>query len=313
MGINKIINDSLAEGFERDLYRAAHYNLADQTNPLRLNNFAFAMREVVRHLLERLGPDESVRACSWYESQNEENKVTRRQRATYAIQGGLSNDYILEELGIETQEMHKTLTNEINALSKFTHVAPDTFGISQSETTRIADSIESAVVELLQTIDRCRSQISYEISRHTDQAIFREAIQENIGSLDELATHHYIDSIFTEEVTVLYISHDQVRFKVTGSISVVLQWGSDSDLKKDFGATSNQSFPFECFLWSKVDSIKKLNVIRQSLRVNLDSWYGIDEEEMFFPDDRSYFILLKVRISKVILRTSAFLKKLFKW
>lgn len=311
--MNTIINDSLEDGFEKDLYRAAHYNLADQTNPLRLNNFAYIMRELVRHLLERLAPDDSVRACSWYENEvpNEENKVTRRQKATYAIQGGLSNDYIQEKLGIETQEIYQSLIREIKDLNKYTHVEPHTFGISQAETIKIANSVEAAVVDLLHTIKRCRSQISYAISQHTDQVIFNESIEETITSLDDLATHHYIDYITTEEVEVISITHDQIRFKVSGSIDVVLQWGSDSDLRNDIGATSKESFPFRCLIWSKVDSIETLNVIRQSLRINLDSWYGTDEEEMYIYSEQPHLLSLKDRILRVINRISAFLKKLF--
>lgn len=58
--MNTTIEAALAAGFEKQLYQAAVANLKDSTSPLRLNNFAYAMREVVRHLLARLAPDSSV-------------------------------------------------------------------------------------------------------------------------------------------------------------------------------------------------------------------------------------------------------------
>lgn len=56
----------LAEGFERELYASALHNLNDLNNKLRLNNFAYVMRELMRHVLNRLAPDHSVTKCIWY-------------------------------------------------------------------------------------------------------------------------------------------------------------------------------------------------------------------------------------------------------
>ena len=44
----------LAPGFEQKLFLAAIANVDDTSNKLRLNNFAYSMRELIRIVLERL-------------------------------------------------------------------------------------------------------------------------------------------------------------------------------------------------------------------------------------------------------------------
>ena len=52
-------------GFERNLVRACFDNL-EATGPLRFNNFAYSLRELLRHVFHRLAPDMSVKKCCWY-------------------------------------------------------------------------------------------------------------------------------------------------------------------------------------------------------------------------------------------------------
>ena len=65
--LREIIESRLVDGFEKELFHAALYNLDDVNNRLRFNNFAYAMRELVRHVLDRLAPDVEVLGCSWWE------------------------------------------------------------------------------------------------------------------------------------------------------------------------------------------------------------------------------------------------------
>ncbi|WP_414863271.1 hypothetical protein [Pseudomonas chlororaphis] len=45
-------------------------NLEDKQNKLRFNNFAYAMRELARHVLKRLAPDDKVLKCAWYKTRS---------------------------------------------------------------------------------------------------------------------------------------------------------------------------------------------------------------------------------------------------
>ena len=55
----------LETSFEKSLLEAALYNLSDSSNKLRLNNFAYATRELTRHFLARLAPDAEVHNAPW--------------------------------------------------------------------------------------------------------------------------------------------------------------------------------------------------------------------------------------------------------
>lgn len=108
------IEKLLAEGFERDLFSASQNNLRDRSNPLRLNNYAYAMRELTRHILHRMAPDENVLNCDWYKNKTDkEYGITKKQRSYYAVQGGLHDSYVQNTLGLEVEEIHKDLVESI--------------------------------------------------------------------------------------------------------------------------------------------------------------------------------------------------------
>jgi hypothetical protein len=273
--MNPIIAESLLPGFELELYKAAHQNLADQNNPLRLSNFAYAMRELVRHLLERLAPSDSVVACEWYRNQTSKpNGVTRRQRAYFSVQGGLSDDYVCNVLSLETADIHQAVVQAIDRLSKFTHIEPEVFSIDQGRIDELATQTEQAVADLLSTISECRNQIISALWHQIDEAVVLETIRETIGAIDEIATHHSIDEVYVDKILVAKITHDRVMFLATGTIGAELQWGSNSDIRNDMGAVMSESFPFECSLFSWVSEPDELEVEDDSLLVDTSKWYG---------------------------------------
>ncbi|WP_421269554.1 hypothetical protein [Aeromonas veronii] len=109
-------------------------NLTEKLNPLRLNNYSYAMRELTRHVLYRLAPDDYVIACPWYKNETNKDKgVTRKQRAYYAVQGGLDNSYVENTLGLEVDDIHSRLVGAINSLSKFTHIEPKVFDLPEAD------------------------------------------------------------------------------------------------------------------------------------------------------------------------------------
>ena len=125
-----IIRAWLASGFETELFDAAIRNLDDRQNPLRFNNFAYSVRETIRHVLKRLAPDEEVLRAQWYKNDTERPEgVTRKQRAYFAVQGGLSDGYVRNSLGLDTDADQKALGRAIDELNKYTHIERPTFGV----------------------------------------------------------------------------------------------------------------------------------------------------------------------------------------
>jgi hypothetical protein len=85
-------------------------------NPIRLNQFAAAMRELFGHTLHALAPDANVTKCEWFKRGPKTNGPTRRQRAKYATQGGLSDDYI-DEIGVNVKHLHDAAIKAVDKMS----------------------------------------------------------------------------------------------------------------------------------------------------------------------------------------------------
>ena len=71
--IERAIKRYLDGDFEKRLISSCLKNLLDTNNELRFNNFAYSIRELSRHILHRLAPDEKVLNCSWYSNQISNN------------------------------------------------------------------------------------------------------------------------------------------------------------------------------------------------------------------------------------------------
>jgi hypothetical protein len=273
----------LTERFEVDLFKAAMKNLEDVSNPLRFNNFANAIREVVRHVLERLAPDAKVLKCVWYKNETDKpSGVSRKQRAYYATQGGLSDEFVKETLKIDSDGAHRDLIDSITQLNKYTHVGPETFGLATLKVDALVGQTLNSVIELFRGIDECRDSILEQLSEEIDSAVVGEVLSNTIVGIDELASHHSIEEVYVAKSEVTGIDDQYIYLGASGSISCVLQFGSNSDLRSGDGAEIEQSFPFMCRLRCPVDDPDELQMDDDSLGVDTSKWtdvrYGQDEE-----------------------------------
>jgi len=98
--------------------------LADEGNPLRLNFFSTAMRILFEHMMDMLAPREDVIRCKWFkrkEGEEDKPKPRRSERILFAIQGGLSEEFVRENLHIDASPLCKRLLTAIDELSKHIH------------------------------------------------------------------------------------------------------------------------------------------------------------------------------------------------
>lgn len=279
-----IIRSWLASGFETELFEAALINLQDPKNPLRFNNFAYSVRETVRHVLKRLAPDEQVLRCQWYKTETgKRGGVTRKQRAYFAVQGGLSDAYVKESLGLDTDADHNALSSAIDGLNKYTHIEPSTFGVPDAQVELLAVQTLSAVADLLKTIAECRRRILGHLETEVDSAAVDEVLSDSLIGIDELASHFSVQDVSVGTVKVTAIDHERIHIEVKGSIDCILQFGSNSDVRRGDGAEIPQSFAFSCKLFCPVDDPDELSVVEDSVGVDTQAWqdarYGRDEYE----------------------------------
>lgn len=263
------IQSHLQDEFEIALFEAALRNLEDHENKLRFNNFAYAMRELSRHFLHRMAPDKNVLACRWYKNETKnENGITRRQRAYYAVQGGLSDEYVRRELCLDVDSIHDNLIKSINDLSKFTHIEKGVFSLPNDEVAKRVHSTLYATAEFFDLIHKFRNDICSGAWYEIDQTIVSTLLEEAVYSLDELATHHYIEEVWTELIKVESIDHESIHLSANGSITCEFQWGSNSDIKNDLGARMTKSIPFSCRLSSPISEPEEISIVDGSLRID---------------------------------------------
>jgi len=270
---NGIFDKYLETDFELNLLKSCHSNLMDVDNSLRFNNYAYSLRELSRHLLSRLAPNEKVLKCKWYKNEiaGKVDRITRNQRIKYAIQGGLSDSFIEDELVLDISETKKKLKDAINLLSKYTHINKDTFNIDKLTVDKHVGEINSAFGELFSDIEFCRNEIISGIESAVDDALIERTVDDVIEDIDELSTHHTIETI-DYDIKVKTISDSEILFDVSGSIDVLQQYGSDGDLRRGDGHEMSNSFPYSVELECPVDKISEFKPKIETINVNTDDW-----------------------------------------
>lgn len=281
--LTKEIIERLSEDFERDLFEASLHNLDDSSNKLRFNNFAYSIRELTRHILVRLAPDKNVICTTWYKPTDSKRPdlITRKQRMQYAIQGGLSNEYVSGSLGIDVDEIGKKINDTIDVLSKYTHINPETFNIESDSIESMSIEVLESVVLLFRTIYECRALLTTSIEEHIDRTVVNNLFYDTIDSIDYLATHYTVDSYSVDEIKLLDLDDSTVYFKATGFVDVKLQYGSDGDMRRGDGMTMSESFPFTGYFYGKIiDKMTKFELETETFEIDTDSHWGendIDE------------------------------------
>lgn len=268
------LNAQLRVEFHKNLLAASLKSLDEITNPLSFNNYCAGFRELVRHVLSDLAPDNEIKACAWYKpDETSRSGITRAHAITYIIQGGLSNDYVCDVLDIDLVDEKKALIAAVNQLNKYTHVNESTFGIDATKATGMAELAVGALSNVLEVARQCRAELAVALGSEIQNEVVALAISETIGSIDELATHHYVEEIDVEVVSVAKVGSNFIHLHATGAIGVELQWGSNGDLRRGEGVIGSESFPFSCELQSHVDSPEKVEVVEDALCVDTSSWW----------------------------------------
>ncbi|MDR5905659.1 hypothetical protein [Franzmannia qiaohouensis] len=260
--------------FQSDLLTAAFDNL-EVRGALRFNNFAYSLREFLRHILHEAAPAEEVKKCPWFKPEKSATGgITRSHRAKYAIQGGLSDQFLKKKLGIvEVDDVLKNLVEAQNVLSKYTHIGPDTFNVSDVEARKLTEDCLDAATSYVEQVFDCRRSVRDSLMEHVDQHLIDRIVSDGIDEIDEIATHGWTDGHWIEEVWVEDIRSTSVLVSVEGTVEVGLQYGSDGDVKRDMGVVTSDSFPFRASILVKMKAPLGEFASVESLNVNTDSFY----------------------------------------
>jgi hypothetical protein len=149
----------LPDSFSSQVIEGALIALRDQDNPLRLNFFSTAMRILYQHTMDRLSPRDEVARTSWFEPETEDGRPTRAQRIKFAIQGGLSDEFVRNELKIDFLSLQKRVVDSISDLSKQIHSRENTIVLDKNEQVKCAAYAVSAMSEFLTVMSECREAV----------------------------------------------------------------------------------------------------------------------------------------------------------
>jgi hypothetical protein len=268
------INSILLDGFEKELLDAAFINLLTP-NPLRLNNFAYALRELTRHLLHRLAPDDDLKVCSWFQpDETSKTGITRKHRIKFSIQGGLSDYYVTKKLRIEdVEDISNELVGIINELSSYTHVEDKTFNSDDSSVEATAEACLEATLNLVNKVSEIRTDLAEKMLDDIDSALLDRINSESVVELMEISTHQFIEEVIPEKIHVSNIGSRSLSIDVTGTIESTLMYGSNSDRRKGDGAEIHASFPVASSMEIHFKQPLGSQIDLDSFKVDISSWY----------------------------------------
>lgn len=265
-----LIEEKCITDFERKLFRAALNNLVDLKNPLRLNNFCYAMREFIRIKINTHAPDERVICCSWYKKPPK-CSTTRAQRIKYMIQGFLHDEIIKNIVRVDIDSKVEKIVQIYDQLNKYTHIEEDVF-----ENFSLEQTIKNDVLACVYTILYEEEDIHKIILSKLEDELF-ELSEENIsedviGEIDSLATHHYIKEIITNGIEIRDINPAGIIIEIEGSIECDMQIGSNSDARKGDAINFIHSFPFTIMAECNDITLEEIEFDKSSLTVSEGSW-----------------------------------------
>lgn len=250
--------------FEKKLCVAAFDNLKVE-NKLRFNNFAYSIRELSRHILHRLAPDEDIKLCTWYKpgkNKNGDIVISRADRINYAIHGGFDNN-VLAAMGLKSSigQARKTMLDSIDALNKYTHVNENTFDVSGSKVETLVNEVIYSFNAFVEAMTNIRRKIISHLEDEINQEILIATLYETYNEVDVLSTHSSIENYYIDSILVEDITSQDVSFKINGTVDVRLQYGSDGDQRRDDGYVTNMNFPFRANVSAEIKtSLKKFHL-----------------------------------------------------
>lgn len=263
----------LVTDFERDLFVASLRNYCSHGNPLRFHNFAFSMRELVLHIIDRKAPDSVVKRASWYEKESEIFDVTRRQKLKYCAQGYLADSYLNKFILEELNQSINGYLKEFKFFNKYTHIAEKYFKACPKKFYADMKYIIQRSREVIDEIDSMENLVVNSIQDTLQDHIFDYIINNFPSELDILASNVIVDSVSPEELEVTYLEDSGITVAVSGTVYVSQEYGKG----EDFIALS-KNYPFSVSVALSVDDPTDISVDESDFDIDTSSWFGVDDE-----------------------------------
>lgn len=271
------VREKLRNEFQREIFDAAYANLLDHSNKLRINNFAYAARELIRIYLSSVLDDGEVVKCPWFKGDGK-GKPTRAERMHYAIHRGLDPEIVEEILGYDPKVIIKSLVKNIESLSKYTHISDKTFPTDECGN-ELALNLFENLAEFLGNITDAEKNIINSLEEDIYKAAEEGLLGEYFEAVDHLATHHGIEDIYIDSVHIELFDSNNLTFTVEGQLEFSLQWGSNSDVRKGDGVIGEIGIPFLATVKADIEDITNLEVVSYNLKDEEKLMVRLQDEE----------------------------------
>jgi hypothetical protein len=259
----KCVLDLMSDPFERKVLRSAYTYFNNLHDPLRCNTFALVMRELIRIAIARLAPDQTVKQTSWWIGDN--GVVTRRERYRFVISGFLSDDVIARHPELGSDGVTKDLAKMVGNLSKYTHISPGTYELSDADASRFMEDVEDAVIAYAQAIIETQEAIHERVWEITQDSLNESLYDELPSELDTISSNTIPEQAAVEELETMDLSTQSAEITGHGWVEVELNYG-----KKVDAFSSSDSYPLN--FEADVDP-ETLNVSIRMVDVDTSSFY----------------------------------------
>ncbi|HDU6290950.1 TPA: hypothetical protein RFY33_000412 [Klebsiella aerogenes] len=271
--VNDFLNH-LETNFEKELFTACLRNYASHGNPLRFHNFAFSIRELITHIIEKKSPNDKLLQASWYEREHEHYKISRKQRLKYCSQAKISDAYLGEEFLEESNERIDEMLKLFFFLNTYTHITEKYMHPSPQEFFEKSKQILQTATEILNGIHNCRDELIRTLEDKIRDAVIDTAVSTMPENLVTIANHAFVDYTEVEEFGITSIDDEYINIYATGTVYVTQEYGPSND-----GVSLDESYPFTLRMASHLDSPETFEVISEALEVDTSSWYDDGEQE----------------------------------
>jgi hypothetical protein len=278
------IMEHLDTTFKKNVLEAALTDFDQSSSPLRLNYLAVSLRALCDMLIRDFATNAEVKACSWFrpsEAVMKDGKeiASRKQVIRYAIQAGLKTEFVQESLMVDVEGAVKQFGPMYGGLNKYTHFNEATFGLDEAEAEQFAENALETLWQIYESIEDCRQSVRCALESYAHTAV-REVLTENvIAELDQLATHHNVEHVNLEDLSIEVMDAKMLRIVLSGAVDCYFQYGSSSDVERGDGFTTRSSYPYTCKYEADIAEPTELWLVENTMGVDTSSFYEGQPED----------------------------------
>ncbi|BCW89970.1 hypothetical protein sos41_31380 [Alphaproteobacteria bacterium SO-S41] len=265
-----LLDEHLIDEFSKELLDEAIRILGDQSYKYRLHIFATLVRETITHTLHELAPTAAVEACPWFKQAEDTHGPTREQRLRYAMQGGMTDDFV-DGLPTDLEDERRDLLKAFSSLNKHTHLRPGRLVEDQTEMDRYAQDTFKALLDFLLAARTFRTTLSDYLEGAVAESLTHHTFEKHLDELAEISGGYEVNGVWPDNLVVEAIGPTEIVMKVESEVDVTLHYGGRGD-----STSMNDSYPFTATILVRVDDLSHIDV--RSFEIDNSSFFGPIED-----------------------------------